>query len=178
MRLKNRLSLLMIASTVILGYSNYANAAGSANGEIAVTLDVTAGCTVGVANDGQWGTLNFGTVSEIDNDINSTVVWNSGLNITCSNLLPYSLTFANGSNFDTTKNVRRLVYNTTNFIPYRLYKDAAYATEISSTAVDYTGTGTVDNVPIYGRILIDDQNALVAPAAGTYTDTVAVTLTW
>ena len=177
MRLKNRISLLVIASTAILGYSNYANAAGSANGTIAVTLDVTAGCTVGVANSGQWGTLNFGTVSEIVNDINSTVVWNSGLNITCSNLLPYSLTFGNGSNFNTTNNLRQLA-NDIHRIPYRLYSNASYTEEISSTEVDYIGTGAVDNVPIYGRILIDDQNALVAPAAGTYTDTIAVTLTW
>lgn len=42
MKLKNRISLLVIASTAILGYSNYANAAGTANGQLGVLVSLYA----------------------------------------------------------------------------------------------------------------------------------------
>ncbi|WP_166171454.1 spore coat protein U domain-containing protein [Acinetobacter sp. SA01] len=179
MRLKNRLSVLVIASTAILGYSNYANAAGTLSGQIGVEVTIGSGCSV--ANSGgdtnTWGTLNFGEYSDLVNTINGSVVGTAatvGLQVTCSTDLPYTLTFNNGLN--ASGGLRRLNLGA-NYIPYHLYSDATYTTSILNAPLSRTGTGSLESIPIFGRILPSDQTT-TAPAAGKYIDTVTATLIW
>ncbi len=178
MRLKNRLSVLVIASTAILTYSNYANAAGTLSGQIGVEVTIGSGCSVANSggNTNTWGTLNFGEYSDLVNTINGSVVGTSatvGLQVTCTDLLPYKLSFDEGLNFS---GLRRLNLGT-NYIPYRLYSDAGYTAEISTGEITRVGTGALESIPVYGRILPSDQTN-TAPAAGKYIDTVTATLIW
>lgn len=179
MRLKNRLSVLVIASTAILTYSNYANAAGTLSGQIGVEVTIGEGCSVANSsgNTNTWGTLNFGEYSDLVNTINGSVVGTSttvGLQVTCTDKLSYKLSFDNGLNSDS--GLRRL-NSGVNYIPYRLYSDAGYTSEILTGEITRTGTGSLESIPVYGRILPSDQ-ATLAPAAGTYIDTVTATLIW
>ena len=182
MRLKNRLSVLVIASTAILTYSNYANAAGTLSGQIGVEVTIGAGCSV--SNSGgdtnTWGTLNFGEYSDLVNTINGSVVGvgvggAAGLQVTCTDELAYELSFDNGLN--ASSDLRRLNVGST-YIPYRLYSDASYASEILNMPLSLTGTGSPESIPVFGRILPSDQGGNTAPIAGTYTDTVTATLSW
>ncbi len=178
MRLKNRISLLVIASTAILGYSNYANAAGTANGQLGVTVNVTAGCTVGIADGQPWATLDFGTISKITADIGADASLASGLNITCTDGLGYKLTFDDGLYGDGAKLRHMQIEAGTKQIPYRLYTSLGGTEILADTEQAYTGTGQIEDVSIYGLISLADQGTVVAPAAGRYNDTVVVTLTW
>lgn len=179
MRLKNRLSVLVIASTAILTYSNYANAAGTLSGQIGVEVTIGSGCSV--ANSGgdtnTWGTLNFGEYSDLVNTINGSVVGTAatvGLQVTCTDQLAYKLSFDEGLN--SSAGLRRLNLGA-NYIPYHLYSDAGYTAEILTGEINRIGTGSLESIPVYGRILPSDQTT-TAPAAGKYIDTVTATLIW
>lgn len=183
MRLKNRLSVLVIASTAILAYSNYANAAGTLSGQIGVEVTIGSGCSVLNSTDttptNTWGTLNFGQYSDLQNTINGSLVGTggeTGLQVTCTDQLAYKLSFDEGLN--SSAGLRRLKYNDTNYIPYHLYSDAGYTAEILTGEIDRIGTGSLESIPVYGRILPSDQSNKISPTAGKYVDTVTATLSW
>ncbi|RLM24895.1 spore coat protein U [Brenneria alni] len=152
-------------------------------GNIGVTLTITAACTVdnGAGAGGTWGTIDFGSYSSLSANIDgeTTSTAGTGLTVTCSADTPATVHIGAGANDDTT---RRLAPPSAGgyFIPYRLYTDAGRATEIplsSATGISLTSTGVSQSVPVYARILPSDQTVL-APTAGTYTDTVAATIEW
>jgi spore coat protein U-like protein len=87
-----------------------------------------------------------------------------------------------GANFSTS----RRMANGGAYIPYGLFLDSGYtqawATTTSSSSCTGgsntcylgTGNGSPQSAPIYGRV----PTVAVAPAPGTYTDTVTMTITY
>jgi spore coat protein U-like protein len=72
-----------------------------------------------------------------------------------------------------------------NFISYNLYSDAGYSTPWTTGATNSTcttvgqcyigtGTGSAQTLTVYGKV----PTVAVAPAAGSYTDTVTITVTY
>ncbi|MCG2574445.1 spore coat U domain-containing protein [Acinetobacter sp. ME22] len=180
-----KLSALLLSTAVAtLGFSGVTNAAGTLSGQIGVTLTIGTGCSIANSSTtatNTWGSLDFGSYADLRNTIDGSVMGTggtSGLQVTCTNGLAYSLSLDGGLNEDT--NSLRNVFDTASStaVPYRLYSDATRSTEIASGGtLSFTGTGNLVSIPIYGRILPSDQSQ-VAPTQGTYVDTITATVMW
>lgn len=172
------------ASLLAMALMGNAHAAGTLTGNIGVSLTIGSGCTVtnGSVSGGnnEWGTLDFGTYSDLTNVVDGTVTGSDGANtvtVACSAGLSPTLTL--GSGLYGSASVRNMSSDGgTTRIPYRLYSDSARSSEVAlNGAIPLTADGTAQNIPIYGRVLPADQST-TAPAAGTYTDTVVATIAW
>jgi spore coat protein U-like protein len=179
-----KLLVCLWSSLLVMPLVGTAHASGTLTGNIGITLTIEEGCTVsnGSVSDGtnEWGTLDFGTYSDLTSVIDGTVTGSDGsstVTVTCSSGLSPTLTLDSGLYGDgSLRNVSS--DGGTTLIPYRLYSDSARSTEIAlNSSISLTADGTAQDVPIYGRVLPADQST-TAPAAGTYTDTVVATLAW
>lgn len=125
-------------------------------------------------------TLNFGSTSALSSNVDSTAT----ISVQATNTTPYSIGLGNGLNASgAQRRVRRGA--TSNFINYGLYLDAARSQAWSTTTaagscsggantcVLGTGTGASQPTTVYGRV--PPQSV---PAAGTFNDTVVVTVTF
>ena len=93
------------------------------------------------------------------------------MQIQCTKALPYNVLIGAGLNDQGTQ---RRMSNGGEFINYNLYQDTGRNTQWGkATAVAKTATGTQENLAIYGQVPPQD-----VPSAGTYTDTVQVTVSW
>lgn len=189
---KTRLMILGCAfSSALIGLPASALAAstdGTLTGQIGVQVTIASGCAVanGSSSSGtnSWGTLNFGSYADLTSAIKGTVLGSDGTNavtVTCSKELSPKLTLDGGLNESTSSSVRNMAMTsgtTSSDIAYRLYSDSSYSKEITpGSSINLSADGTAQNIPIYGRILKEDQTS-TAPASGTYTDTVTATLSW
>jgi spore coat protein U-like protein len=123
--------------------------------------------------------LNFGSASLLTSNVDAT----GTLSVQCTNSTPYSIGLDSGANANGSQ--RRMLNGASNHISYNLYTDAARSaawstttsasscTNGAGTCVLGTGTGSNQNVTVYGRV-----PPQVAPAVGTYTDTVIATITF
>jgi spore coat protein U-like protein len=171
-RLLLALLLTLPAAAVGPSGSNVAVAATS-TANMTVQLVVTSTCSVNAA------TLNFGSTGLLA----SAITGSTSLSVTCSNSTPYSVGLDNGANFSSTRRMR--LGATTSYIGYGLYTDAGltnpWTTASSSTACTTTnscalgtGNGSAQSITVFGQV-----PALgTAPAPGTYTDTVTITVTY
>jgi spore coat protein U-like protein len=116
--------------------------------------------------------LNFGTRDLLQTaiDVSNT------LSLSCTNGQPYTFGL-NGGTSNASDPAQRKMSQGAQSITYGLYRDATRTLPWGNTSgVDTasgTGTGTTQNFTVYGRV--PSQNT---PAAGTYTDTVVVTVTY
>ncbi|QTF07702.1 spore coat protein U domain-containing protein [Brenneria izadpanahii] len=152
-------------------------------GNIGVTLTITTACAVdsGTSSGSTWGTIDFGTHDSLATNIDGQVTSTSGngLTVTCSTGTPATVRIGTGANDNSSLRTLASSGGTYN-IPYRLYTDANMTTEIPLNDADgiaLTATGSAQSIPVHARILPSDQTIL-APSAGTYTDTVAATVEW
>ena len=119
-------------------------------------------CTVTTQN------VNFGSVGVLNSNIDTT----GQVNVTCTQSTDYSAGLSVGSFTPTT---RRMVKGG-EFITYGLYRDAARTQgwgDTTGTMPTATGTGLTQNYTVYGRVAPQ-----ATPTAGTYNDTVIVTITY
>ncbi|WP_077033794.1 spore coat U domain-containing protein [Pelomonas sp. KK5] len=146
--------------------------AGIAGDSFQVVASVVASCTISGT------TLNFsssidplGTTAPIDAT--------STLTLTCSNTTPYTVALSAGSNAGGGSNfAARTMKSGSRTLAYQLYKDAGRVTvwgdgTAGSSTVTGTGTGGAQTLNIYGRLL-----SLANAVPGTYTDTVAVSISY
>ena len=148
---------------------------GSKNIAFTTTAIISANCNVSTT------VMNFGSASTtISSNIDSTAT----ITAQCSNTTPYSISLDNGTNVSGSQ--RRIRLGATgNYINYSLYTDAARSvswlatttttscTGGASTCALGTGTGANQNVTVYGRV-----PPQTAPAAGNFSDTVLITVTY
>jgi spore coat protein U domain-containing protein, fimbrial subunit CupE1/2/3/6 len=139
-----------------------------------VSVTVLAGCNVSTT------VMNFGSTSSfIAANINTTAT----ITAQCTSTTPYSIGLDNGQNASGAQ--RRMSVGGGNFVSYGLYTDAGYSngwtsttsttgcTSGANTCVLGTGTGSNQSITLYGQV-----PPQTAPAVGTYSDTVVVTLTF
>ncbi|ENV9333051.1 Csu type fimbrial protein [Klebsiella aerogenes] len=157
---------------------------GTLSGQVGVQLTIGSGCTVtnGSSANGvnSWGTIDFGTYSDLINAIDSKLIGSGGANavsIVCSNNLPATLTLNNGLHMGA-GTLRKMESANGDQIAYRLYSNSTRQAEFTSAGIGITGTGTAQEIPIYARVLPADQGGVTAPATGFYQDMVTATLTW
>ncbi len=139
-----------------------------------VSVTLQASCTMSVT------AMNFGSASA---PILSNVTATATIAATCTSTTPYSIGLDNGQNASGSQ--RRMKSSSGNYLNYGLYIDSGHTepwstassttvcTNGANTCVLNTGTGSNQNITIYGQV--PPQSS---PTVGTYNDTVVVTLTY
>ncbi|OOG53718.1 spore coat U domain-containing protein [Rhodanobacter sp. C03] len=153
-------------------------AATTITGNLTVQATVVSTCTLNsaaAAGAGN-GLLNFGNVtSTLANvDVDTTAGGNYGVSVICTNTTPYTVFANNGANAAGSQNNMKLGAA---LLPYNLYTTAGRTIPFPTTsgaALSFTGNGTAQTIPFYGRI----PSGTTLPAAGLYTDTVVVSITY
>lgn len=148
-------------------------------GTIGLSLTVTNACVVNgsqqvQANVGSLGDITFADQPGIFGTVDGQLVGSLGtLQVLCSPGIAPQLTIGAGGNDAAGR--RRLTSNG-NMLDYRLFSDAQRTSELAIGSHISLGTSTTApmTVPIYARV----SGGYAAVAAGRYTDTVQVTLTW
>lgn len=153
--------------------------AQTVTGTIDSTITLTSACEVNGSTGTtavDFGTLDFGSHTSLFTEATAQVDGNGSgaIAIQCTPGSGATLTFLAGLNDDEVAGSTRAMTNGTLFVPYDIYSDPAFATVLDNgSTVPVTADGTVQIVNVYGRAL---GNAGLT--AGTYTDTIAVTLTF
>ena len=168
-----KLNAVARAARIALGASLLvvpaAGLAGTASGSLTVNATVTANCTVSTS------AVNFGSVNTLSG---SPVDATGGVTVTCTNGTGWTASSDVGSGGGATFASRKMASGG-NLLNYTLYTDAArtnvWGDGTGSTAtVTGTGSGVAQNFTIYGRVPAGQTSA----PAGSYSDTVAVTITY
>lgn len=140
----------------------------TSTGQLRVSLSVQAECKLTSTSD-----LAFGTTGVIQTAINST----GAIGVQCTNTTPYNIGLNAGSGSGATVSARRMTSGAGAYIIYEIYRDAArtqiWGDTVGTNTVSGTGNGAVQTTTVYGRV-----PAQTTPAAGSYTDTVTVTVTY
>ena len=143
--------------------------AATATSSMNVTATVTANCTVSTS------ALAFGSVNVIGGtNVDST----GGLTITCTNGTAWSAAAGVGAGSGASFTNRRMTAGA-NLLNYNIYTTTArtivWGDGTASTGLlTGTGTGAAQSVTVYGRV----GSGQTGVPAGSYTDTVAVTITY
>ncbi|KAF1069396.1 MAG: hypothetical protein GAK45_01112 [Pseudomonas citronellolis] len=182
MKTKSAPALLLAAFALL---QSPAHAAGTIAGQVGVQMTIGAGCSIinGSVSGGvnQWGTLDFGSHPDLTNAVDAQTVGTTGnIQIQCSTGLTPTLTVNSGLHATGGQRYMQNATTTAATVAYNIYTDAARTAVISpNTPVDITSvsTGTAVNIPLYGRVVPTGQSS-PTPAAGTYTDTLLVTIAW
>lgn len=147
--------MLVLSSAVVFAVTNTAN--------LGVNISVINQCTV------TGGTLNFpqyasGQPENVDGSFDIKVKCDSGVG--------YGVTLDDGAHFFSTS--RRMNDSGSGYINYGLFTDAGHGNPwAGATNSPGTGTNGDDTHTVYGRVL-GNQTA----PAGSYSDTVVVTVTY
>ena len=145
-----------------------AYAAGSDTDSFEVTATVVASCDV-TADDLAFG--NYDPVAAANLDADTT------LSVTCTNGTAYHVGMSLGSGSGASMSQRRMTKSGgSQTLGYVLYQDTQRSVLWGNTGADRmaaTGDGTPDLIHVYGRVPMQQ-----AAPAGSYTDTIVVTVSW
>lgn len=168
------------SSEVLLSLGGYPpSTCGSGNGSATstgngtfsfnATASVASSCTAisGTA-------LDFGIKGLITSNTDQT----STISLTCTKRSPYNVGLDAGSNAGTAGDVttRRMTDGSAHYIAYQMYSDTGRSTvwgnTVSTNTVNGTAVGGAQTFTVYGRVPPQ------TPRAGTYADTITVTVTY
>jgi spore coat protein U-like protein len=141
--------------------------AATATTTMTVQMTITATCTINSA-----ATLNFGTQGVLSANVDQT----STIQVTCTNTTPYNIGLNAGTGTGATVATRKMTSGATT-VNYTLYSNSTRTTvwgnTVGTDTVAATGNGAAQSYTVYGRV-----PPQAAPAPGTYTDTITVTVTY
>lgn len=174
--MNTKLSKLALAISAMAMVGTSIAATDTAN--LTVGASVVNACAIGP------GTLNFGALGLVvvpgagtvgvngDNDADSGAT----MSVVCTN--GASATIGGGLGLNAAGAVRKMISGA-DLLTYELYADAGRLTVLDNTvpgSIAYTGTGAATTTDaIYGRVTAAQ---LAAAVKGTYSDTVALTITY
>jgi len=132
-----------------------------------VQITITSACSLSASD------LVFPTTGLL----NTAISGSTSLTVLCTNATPYSVGIDQGVNGSSVTSREMIGGPSSELIGYQLCRDSACATNwgntIGTDTVSGTGTGINQSLTVYG--LVPSQTT---PAAGVYTDTVQVELTY
>ena len=174
------ISRVLLALTTLAWVSG-AQAATTVTGQISASLILINSCLVngvGGTTGLNFGALNFGTANTLYTEADGQVLGGGGapLSIHCSAGTSPVLPITSGANDGkSTGGTRALADGAGHFAPYDIYTDAAHTQILANNGTINlaASTGVAQTVSIYGK-----SPGKVGLPAGTYTDTIAVTLTF
>ncbi|WP_213940320.1 spore coat U domain-containing protein [Pseudomonas sp. dw_612] len=175
--LVSRIGLSLLGLTLASG----AIAATTVTGQITSSLTLISSCQVNGAGGSSglnFGALNFGTANSLFTSADAQVLGGGGgaLSILCSSgTTPAVKVRAGSHDGQSAGGSRALADGGGNFVPYDLYTDAGHSQILAIDGVINlaASTGVAQTVNIYGKAV-----GKAGLPAGTYTDTVAVELTF
>lgn len=135
----------------------------------AVSVSLVATCTITSAS-----ALNFGSQGILNVNVDQTAT----INVICSNATPYNIGLDAGTGTGATIATRKMTSGS-NTVNYTLYSNSGRTTlwgnTIGTNTVSATGDGLAagQSYTVYGRVPVQ-----TTPAAGSYTDTITVTVTY
>jgi len=156
--------------------------AATANSSFTVNANIVSGCAFGnslatpITN---LGTINFGSMSSITNNVDVTSASGTGsIVVTCTTGANVTIAIDYGVNGGTSTG--RFMANTSNAaqkLRYQLYQDSGRSQVWGTGTLARTINNfpaTTQTYPVYARLFA----VTPLPSAGTYSDTVTVTLTY
>ncbi|MFJ2712384.1 spore coat U domain-containing protein [Pseudomonas sp. NPDC087346] len=177
MRIASRIGLSLLGLALV----SSVNAATTVTGQITSSLILTSSCQVngsGGSTGLNFGALNFGTANSLFTTAAGQVLGGGGgaLSILCSSGTTPTVKVRAGANDGKSPGGTRALYDgVANYVPYDFYTDAGHSQllAIDGTINLAASTGVAQTVNIYGQAV-----GKAGLPAGTYTDTVAVELTF
>lgn len=157
------------AAAFVLAMTTGASAL-TATDSFGVTITITDDCKITATNP-----LDFGTQGALTAAVDAS----SSVSIVCTTDTGYTVGLDAGEGSGATTTTRKMAPSgqTSPTIDYQLFSDSGRTVNWGNTpltdTVSGTGNGTTQTIPIYGRV-----PAQTSPAAGSYTDTVTVTVTF
>jgi spore coat protein U-like protein len=144
--------------------------AGTKSDNLGVSATVAANCTISTT------ALDFGSIDTLSA---SPVTGTGGISVTCTSGTGWTAAADAGTGTGASYAGRQMTSGAGDVLGYNLFTTGAYAVvwgdgTSSSATVGDTGSGSAQSVTIYGRI---PAGQLTVPA-GSYADTVAVTVTY
>lgn len=142
-----------------------------------VAADIVKGCIVSTNGAGQWGQIDLGTVSGIATGTVSANLLSAsvaGIQIECTPNMTATISADTGNH--AVGGVRQMGLNGTSsaLIPYQLYADGSSTPwTTQSLSLNFLAGATRRALPVRGTATLSG-----AMAAGSYTDTVRITLSW
>ncbi|KAA3640231.1 MAG: spore coat U domain-containing protein [Proteobacteria bacterium] len=137
-----------------------------ANFPFTVQANVTPQCFINASP------LNFGNVGLLTGGVSA----NTFLAVQCSRTTAYNVGLGAGLNSGGNINARQMVLGANN-ISYQLFQDVAqtlvWGDTVGTDTMAGTGAGNTQNLTVYGNV-----PAQTTPPAGTYSDTIVVTVTY
>jgi spore coat protein U-like protein len=175
--LLSRIGLSLLGLTLAAS----AQAATTVTGQITSSLVLTSSCQVngsGGSTGLNFGALNFGTTNSLFTSATGQVLGGGGgaLSILCSSGTTPSVKVRAGAHDGQSPGGSRALYDgVANYVPYDLYTDAGHSQLLAIDGVINlsASTGVAQTVNIYGQAV-----GKAGLPAGTYTDTIAVELTF
>jgi spore coat protein U-like protein len=156
---------LLIAGAIALPQTARA---ATATGQFNVTITIQSNCVVQSATD-----LAFGSQGVLSANVDAQ----STISVQCTNTTPYTVGINVGNGAGATVAARRMTGPAAATVTYSVYRDAArslvWGTTIGTDTLAGTGDGTPQPITVYGRV-----PPQTTPAAGGYTDTLTVTVTY
>jgi len=144
-----------------------------------VSAVITSGCALGSSSTSgttDLGTLSFGTMTLLSNNVDATSSTGAGsIVVTCTPGTAVTISLDYGVNGGSAS--KRYLSNGSQLLAYQLYQDAAHSTVWGNGSLAYSISSfpqTTQTYPLYGRLF----SSSTVPNAGTYTDTVTVTLAY
>jgi spore coat protein U-like protein len=173
----SRIGLSLLGLTLVSGVQ----AATTVTGQISASLILVSSCQVngaGGSSNLNFGALNFGTTDSLFTTATGQVLGGGGgaLSILCSSGTTPTIKVRAGTNDGMSPGGSRALFDgVANYVPYDLYTDAGHSQLLAIDGVINlaASTGAAQTVNIYGQAL-----GKAGLPAGTYTDTVAVELTF
>jgi len=173
----SRIGLSLLGLTL----ASSVNAATTVTGQITSSLILISSCQVngsGGSSGLNFGALNFGTANSLFTTATGQVLGGGGgaLSILCSAGTTPTVKVRAGANDGKSPGGTRALYDgVANYVPYDLYTDAGHSQLLAIDGVISlaASTGVAQTVNIYGQAV-----GKAGLPAGTYTDTIAVELTF
>jgi spore coat protein U-like protein len=165
-------AMLTALSALLVSFSVHAapvsGPSATATSQFQVTLTLQAECKLTSAS-----TLAFGTSGVIQTAITAT----STINVQCTNTTPYNIGLNAGLGSGATVTTRTMTGGVGTAIAYQLFRDTArtqnWGITVGTDTLSGTGNGAVQPYTVYGSV-----PPQTTPAAGNYTDTVQVIVTY
>jgi spore coat protein U-like protein len=160
-------SAVLVQMTMALAIvcSPAAASAATTSATFNVTATVVPTCLVSAS------TVAFGPYNGAQLDASG------GVNVTCTNLAPYTIELDAGTGSSATVVARKMTGPAGQTLTYSLYHDASRVSVWGSTAglqgASGIGSGLAQTLTVYGRVF-----AAQVPAAGAYSDTITVTVNY
>jgi spore coat protein U-like protein len=165
-----KLKTTMIAGAILAAAALSGTAhANSTSANLSVTATVTANCSVSTSP------VAFGSFNAL---AGTAVDATGGVTVTCTNGTAWTAAADAGSGTGASLATRKLGSGS-NLLDYTLYTNSGRTTlwgdgTATTATIGNTGSGVAQNVTIYGRIAAGQATA----PAGSYSDTVLVTITY